>query len=84
MGNATLNQVQNMVDHLTPLDQARLLAYLSSRMTRIVTSIYSATLPSTSGSEVEWSEFFRIGDALAAGDRPESPTLTAAVLTMRR
>jgi hypothetical protein len=31
-----------------------------------------------------WQELFRIGDALAAEDTPGSPTLTDAVLTMRR
>jgi hypothetical protein len=33
---------------------------------------------------LEWQEFFRIGDALASTDTPESPTLTATVLAMRR
>jgi hypothetical protein len=31
-----------------------------------------------------WQELLRVGDALAAEDPPESPTLTAAVLAMRR
>ena len=35
-------------------------------------------------SEEAWSEFFRAGDALAAGDAVSSESLTAAVLAMRR
>ncbi len=36
-------------------------------------------------SEVDaWEKFFRVGNALAAEDPPESQTLTATVLAMRR
>jgi hypothetical protein len=39
----------------------------------------------SAGSESDaWQELFRVGDALAAEDPPESPTLTATVLAMRR
>ena len=31
-----------------------------------------------------WQELFRVGDALAVSDPPESQTLTATVLAMRR
>jgi hypothetical protein len=84
MGNTTLDQVQRLVDHLTPLDQVRLLAYLTPRIARIVASMYPATPTSTPSNAAAWKEFFRIGDALAASDRPDSQTLTTAVLTMRR
>ncbi len=84
MGNTTLDQVQRLVDHLTPLDQVRLLAYLTPRIARIVASMYSATSTSAPSNTAAWREFFRIGDALAASDRPELQTLTTAVLMMRR
>jgi len=84
MDNRTLEQVQRLVDHLTPLDQVRLLAYLTSRIARIVESLYPAPSISAPSNTAAWQEFFRIGDALAANDNPESQTLTAAVLMMRR
>lgn len=84
MENTTLDQVQRLVDHLTPLDQVRLLAYLTPRIARSVASVYPAMSTSAPSNAAAWKEFFRIGDMLAASDRPESQTLTTAVLTMRR
>ncbi len=36
------------------------------------------------GSADAWQELFRLGDALATEDGPETESLTAAVLSMRR
>lgn len=84
MENATLDQVERLVDHLTPLDQVRLLAYLTPRIARTVTAMYPAAALSMPGNEAAWKEFFRIGDTLAAGDTPEAQTLTSSILMMRR
>ncbi len=84
MGNSSLKQVQRLVDHLTPLDQVRLLAYLTTRIARVVESMHPAATTSTSDNITTWEEFFHIGDALAASDTPESQTLTEAIFTMRR
>jgi hypothetical protein len=73
-----------LADHLTPLGQVRLLAYLTSRIARIVESVYPAMPISDPNDTMAWKEFFRIGDELAASDTLESQTLTAAVLMMRR
>lgn len=83
MEDTTLDQVQHLVDQLTPLDQVRLLEYLTPRIAQVVASISpsSNSLPTHADA---WKEFFRIGDALAAGDKPGMETLTSAVLTMRR
>jgi len=83
MADMTLEQAQKLVDELAPRDQARLLEYLTSRIAR-------STAASRSGKPVGpadkdgWAEFFRIGDEIAAGDRPGTQTLTGAVITMRR
>ncbi len=84
MNNSTLEQVQRLADHLTPLDQVRLLAYLTSRIARIVESVYPAMSTTDPNDTMAWQEFFQIGDELAASDTLESQTLTAAVLMMRR
>jgi hypothetical protein len=84
MADSTLDQVQRLVDRLTPLDQVRLLTYLTSRVARVMESIYPAMSISTSENTASWQEFFRLGDALTTNDTAESPTLTAAVLKMRR
>lgn len=81
--NSTLEQVQRLVDHLTPLEQVRLLAYLTPRITQNMESIYpTASIPASRESSA-WGEFFRLGDELADSDTPESQTLTAVILAMR-
>jgi hypothetical protein len=82
--NNILNQVQRLVDQLTPLDQLHLLEYLISRIARIVVSSQSTPSVLTRSIKDAWQEFFRIGDELAASDTPERSTLTATVLAMRR
>ena len=82
MAESTLNQVQRLVDQLSPHEQAHLLAFLALRMAQAVTSPPAS---STSPEPVEaWQEFFRLGAALAASDTPAAETLTATVLAMRR
>lgn len=84
MAESRLEQVQRLVDQLSPSEQAHLLAYLALRMSHVVASAPHATPVSPSGIAEAWEEFFRLGDALAASDAPELDTLTAAVLAMRR
>ncbi len=84
MAGSTLDQVQRLVDQLTPLDQVRLLEYLAPRIGRVV-AIRSPTGPASTLNRAEaWEEFFRLGDALAARDPDVGNTLTEAVLAMRR
>lgn len=84
MADSTFAQAQQLVDQLTPHDQVRLLAYLTTRLAQVVTGLQSTeggTLPEDSDA---WETFFQLGDMLAATDTPERETLTAAVLAMRR
>ena len=84
MADTTLAQAQLLVDQLTPHDQVRLLAYLTTRLAQAV----SALPPTPGGPSPEptdvWETFFQIREMLAATDTPERETLTAAVLAMRR
>jgi len=82
MPESTLNQAQRLVDQLTPYDQVRLLAYLASRLARVVCAQPPA--PSAPDAADAWETFFQLGEGLAATDTPEGETLTAAVLAMRR
>ena len=84
MAKSTLDQVQHLVEQLSPHDQARLLASLALRMAHVVTSTLPPTSVTPQGTAEAWEAFFRLGDALAASDTPTSDTLTAAVLAMRR
>jgi hypothetical protein len=84
MADSRLAQAQQLVDQLTPHDQVRLLAYLTTRLAQVV----SALPPTPGGTSPEtldvWETFFQLGEMLAATDTPEHETLTAAVLAMRR
>ena len=82
MTESTLDQVQRLVEQLSPHEQAHLLASLALRMAQVVISTAHPTTPSEPAKA--WEEFFRLGDTLAASDTPTSETLTAAVLAMRR
>jgi hypothetical protein len=84
MADSRLAQAQQLVDQLSPHDQVRLLAYLTTRLAQVVTALpptSGGTLPETSDV---WETFFQLGEMLAATDTPERETLTAAVLAMRR
>lgn len=84
MINDTLTQAQHLIDRLTPPDQVRLLAYLTSHLARFIEAMPPIPPPSETDSAVAWQEFFRLGDALAATDASEAPTLTATILSLRR
>ena len=84
MAESTLDQVQRLVEQLSPHEQAHLLASLALRMVNMVASTSSPTSVTPPETAETWEEFFRLGDALAASDTPAADTLTAAVLAMRR
>ena len=84
MAESTLDQVQHLVEQLSPHDQARLFASLALRMTHVVISAPPPASVTPPGTVEAWEAFFRLGDALAASDTPASDTLTVTVLAMRR
>ncbi len=81
---ATLETVQHLIDKLTPLEQVRLLEYLPPRIVSAVAIRQPVTVSNSAILAEAWQAFFRIGDALAASDQPEMPTLTQSVQMMRR
>lgn len=83
MAENTLNEVEHLVDQLSPQEQARLLASLALRMARAVERGSRAAVAVTEGADA-WAELFRVGDTLSAEDKPEFETLTSAVAAMRR
>jgi hypothetical protein len=83
MAENTLDQVERLVDQLTPREQARLLAFLALRMAQVVKRGTPGSVAVTEGADA-WAELFRVGDTLAAEDKPEFETLTSAVSAMRR
>jgi hypothetical protein len=83
MADSRLDQVQQLIDQLTPQDQARLMVYLASRLAQVVPT---TPPPGTESAEATaaWDRFFQLGEALVATDPSEGATLTATVLAMRR
>ena len=84
MAESTLAQAQQLVDQLTPHDQVRLLAYLTTRLAQVVSALPPTPGPTPSDPSDVWETFFQLGEMLAATDTPERETLTASVLAMRR
>jgi hypothetical protein len=84
MTTTTLEQVQRLVDQLTPLEQVRLLEYLTPRLVHAVANARAPQSAARPAHADAWQEFFRIGDALAATDKPGMNTMTTTLLAMRR
>ena len=82
MAANTLDQAQQLVDQLTPVDQVRLLAYVANRVAQVFPS--SLTVGDKPKTVDAWEKLFELGENLAATDTPEGDTLTASVLAMRR
>jgi hypothetical protein len=72
MADSTLAQAQQLVDRLTPHDQVRLLAYLTTRLAQVVTALPPATEGTQSEPADVWKTFFEVGDMLAATDTPDA------------
>jgi hypothetical protein len=84
MADTVLAQAQQLVDQLTPHDQVRLLAYLTTRIARVVTALPPTPRGIPPETSDTWETFFQLGEILTATDTPGRETLTAAVLAMRR
>ena len=84
MAAVTLEQLRHLIDQLDPADQARLLEYLAPRVARTAAAPPPDAAPDKANCLDAWSAFFRIGDAIAALETPQSESLTAAVTHMRR
>lgn len=84
MAEGTLTQVQQLVDQLSPSEQAWLLSTLALRIGGMMISASSRVSTTLARDTEAWEEFFRLGDALAVSDPQNGGTLTSAVLAMRR
>jgi hypothetical protein len=83
MADTTYNQVRNLVNQLTPIDQARLLEYLTSRIAGLVKS-GQFTNTTASASRDAWKNFFRIGEEIESSDSLDAATLTSTLISIRR
>jgi len=84
MAEALLVQAQQLINHLSLVDQARLMEYLSSRMEAAILSISSPATMKSVDQDDPWQEFFKAGDALGSNTPERSATMTSALLVMRR
>jgi hypothetical protein len=84
MTTTMLEQAQQLADQLTPLEQVRLLEYLTPQIARAMATVQAPHATTDPAPTDAWQEFFRLGDALAETDHPNIKTLTATVLEMRR
>lgn len=84
MTTKTLQQVQSLVDQLTPLEQVRLLEYLAPRIRKTVANVQTKTVNRAQDSSDAWEELFRVGDEIANSTEHSSLTMTQLVSTMRR
>jgi len=84
MAEALLAQAQQLINHLSLVDQARLMEYLSSRMEAAILSISSPSTMKSVAQNDPWQAFFKAGDELGSGTIESSETMTSALLVMRR
>lgn len=86
MNAITLSYVQTLVDQLSPLDQARLLQYLTPKITHTVATAYKEQSSKQISAEAKnaWEQFFKIGDSLNALASVTDETLTETIQQMRR
>ena len=84
MSTATLEQIRPLIDQLSLPDQARLLEYLTPRVTRAVVTANQQEAKEEGALAQEWQELFRIGEAIAALAPVDTETMTTAVTTSRR
>jgi hypothetical protein len=90
MAAATLDEVQRLVDQLSPIDQAHLLEYLAPRITSAMASAHPAetsaddTNARRAADAQAWQRLLRIGDEIARTTPPGAESMTAAVTAMRR
>ena len=78
---------ENDLDDLTRKYQARKIETTTQKNRLVEELAEELATPTTDSAHDEadgWSEFYRIGDALAESDTAESETLTSAVTSMRR
>lgn len=88
MAIATLEQIRPLVDQLSLHDQARLLEYLTPRVTRAVVSD-PAELVAQPTLDVEalppaWQALFCLGDELGQQENISNISMTTAVVSSRR
>jgi hypothetical protein len=84
MAEALLTQAQQLINHLSLLDQARLMEYLSSRMEAAILSISSPSMMKGVEQDDPWRAFFKVGDELVSNNPERSETMTSALFAMRR
>ena len=84
MAEASFLQAQHLIDRLTPLDQVRLMEYISSQIEKVISAISLPTTVKAIERDDAWADFFRVGDELLNSDVPKSDTLTSTLLSMRR
>jgi len=85
MAEALLAQAQQLINHLSLVDQARLMEYLSSRMEAAILSISSSSATKNVDQDDDpWQKFFKVGDELGHNNSASSETMTSALLAMRR
>jgi hypothetical protein len=83
MTATTLDQVQQLADQLTPLDQARLIEHLTERIVELLTA-QEPEEPTETLTSDPWEHFFETLDAIAPGPWVSGRTATEELMAMRR
>jgi|GEM_PF-1657740 len=80
---ATFDQVQQLADQLTPLDQARLIEHLTERIV-VLLSAQEPEQPTETVTSDPWEHLFQTLDAIAPGPWVSERTATEELMAMRR
>ena len=84
MSTNTVSQIEQLIDQLSPLEQTRLLEYLSLQLRKTVASLQPPPIVSEDSLPNQWETLFRIGDNMSSLPGYGEETLTQSVTTLRR
>ena len=82
--HAGILEAQKAADRLEPIEQVRLLEYITQQVERFLGSLASTTKDAVNRNASSWSAFFEAGDRLLADDASNDCSLTQTLLSMRR
>jgi hypothetical protein len=82
--NTSLLEAKQAAERLEPIEQVRLLEYITQQVERFLDSLDATTKGDSVHTDKSWSAFFEAGDRLFTDDSSSNRSLTETLISMRR